>query len=112
MFTLLHLPVLQPMGKKNNKKEAVVRRKKRTKLEFADPFHPLGRSLKWVCLPFALALSQHSSAETGSVLICLHPICRMSMHLRTMHPYKTSVFCLPEAAALLLEPVFLFCSQC
>lgn len=30
------------------------------------------------------------------------------MHSMTIHPYENSVFCLPEAAALLLEPVFLF----
>lgn len=30
------------------------------------------------------------------------------MPSRTMHPYETSVFCLPEAAAPLLEPIFLF----
>lgn len=42
--------------KTHNKKETVVRRKKSSKLEFAKPFHPLGRSLTWVCLSFVLAL--------------------------------------------------------
>lgn len=42
--------------KTHNKKEAVVKRKKSSKLESAKPFHPLGRSLKWVCLSFVLAL--------------------------------------------------------
>lgn len=53
------------MGKKNpSKTEAVVRRKKRAKLELADSLHPLGVSLKWVCLPFALALCLSTAVVT------------------------------------------------
>jgi len=50
--------------KKKEKKDTIVRRKKRTKLEFADPFHPLGRSLRRVYLPFALALCLSTAVLT------------------------------------------------
>lgn len=82
LFTLLHLPVLQSMGGKNKKKkipqtnkqahknhDAVVRRQERTWLKFSDPFHPLGRGLKSMCLLPARALCLSTAGLTLNLFL-------------------------------------------